>query len=81
MEPLHRDIRKGYTMSTRLRITKDYNGYKKGDIVELRSAEAKQLLKASVASVQTDIGTETLVTKDSSNGNSTVIRPHNRRRR
>lgn len=66
---------------TRLRLTKDYNGHSKGDIVELRSAEAKQLLKANAATVQTDVGSESFVTKKASNGNSTAVRAHNTRRR
>jgi hypothetical protein len=50
-------------MSTRLRFTKDYKGYKKGQIVDLRSAEAKQIIKDKAATVPTDIGAESYQTK------------------
>ena len=53
-------------MSTRIRITKDHENYKKGEIVTLRSREAKELIKANVATVQTDIGSSP-VTKEVKN--------------
>jgi hypothetical protein len=68
-------------MSTRLRFTKDYNDYQKGQVVELRSAEAKQILKDKAATVQTDLGSESYQTKESSDGNTKNLRPNNRRRR
>ncbi len=70
-------------MSTRLRLLKNYNDYKKGDIIELRSAEAKQLIKNRVASVQTDMSAENYQTKKIEvkirNGNPANIRTHNSR--
>ncbi len=68
-------------MSTRLRLTKDYNGYKSGDVVELRSAEAKQFIKDKAAVVQTDLASQNFVTKEISHGNTTKLRSYNRRRR
>lgn len=68
-------------MSTRLRFTKDYNGHKKGDVVEFRSAEAKQIIKDKAAVVQSDLSAEGYQTKDSSDGNTQKLRSNNRRRR
>lgn len=68
-------------MSTRIRITKKYEGYQKGDILELRSAEAKQILKAGAGVVQTDIGSETITTKGKTDGRTQRLRTNNRRRR
>jgi hypothetical protein len=65
----------------RIRFTKDYGSHKKGDIVELRSAEAKQAIKAKVASVQTDLSAESYQTKESSGGNSQNLRTNKSRRR
>ena len=66
---------------TRVRFTKDYQSHKKGDIVDLRSAEAKQAIKAGVAVVQTDLGSGGYQTKDSSDGNTQKLRTNNSRRR
>ncbi len=66
---------------TRLRFQKDFGTYKKGDIVDLRSAEAKQALKANAAVVQTDINPNNHQTKDSSDGNTQKLRTHISRRR
>jgi hypothetical protein len=68
-------------MSTRLRFTKDYKGYKKGQILDLRSAEAKQIIKDKAATVQTDIGAESYQTKESSDGNTQRLRSNRSRRR
>lgn len=68
-------------MTTRLRLTKDYKDYKKGEVVELRSAEAKQIIKDHAATVQTDVGAESYQTKESSDGNTKNLRTNNRRRR
>ncbi len=67
-------------MSTRLRLLKNYNDYKKGDIIELRSAEAKQLIKNRVASVQTAENYQTKkIEVKIRNGNPANIRTHNSR--
>lgn len=66
---------------TRLRFQKDYAGHKKGDIVELRAAEAKQILKAKAAVVQTDLSAGSYQTKESSDGNTQRLRSNNTRRR
>lgn len=64
---------------TRLRFQKDYGSHKKGDIVELRSAEAKQAIKAKAAVVQTDINPNNHQTKDSSDGNTQRLRTNDSR--
>jgi hypothetical protein len=63
-----------HDMTTRLRLTKDYKDYKKGEVVELRSAEAKQIIKDHAATVQTDLGAESYQTKESSDGNTKNLR-------
>lgn len=74
-------------MSTRLRFTQDWKSYKKGDVAELRSGEAKQAIKEKVATVQTDLAPaeyQTKVnhqTKDSSDGNTQRLRTNKSRRR
>jgi hypothetical protein len=61
---------------TRVRFQKDYGSHKKGDIVELRSAEAKQAIKAKAAVVQTDLSAGSYQTKESSDGNPKDLRPN-----
>lgn len=68
-------------MSTRIRLTKDYGSHKKGDVVELRSAEAKQAIKAKAAVVLTNIDPNNHQTKESSDGNTQRLRSNNRSRR
>lgn len=47
----------------RVRITKDYQGYRKGDVLIVKSGEAKQLLKKGVAIVTVDMVANDLTTK------------------
>lgn len=65
----------------RVRFTKDFKGYKKGDVAELRSAEAKQAIKDKAAVVQTDMSAQSYQTKESSDGNTKNLRANRSRRR